>query len=123
MVFTQPDFTKADSILEARAKDFGFQVIFLPKYHCELNPIEQCWGYAKCVYRRNAPSSKEADLERNTIAALDSVPLLSIRRFTRRAFRFLDAYSKGLDGPTAAWAVKKYRSHHTIPEHLALMRE
>ncbi|KAL1687723.1 hypothetical protein GGG16DRAFT_61537, partial [Schizophyllum commune] len=31
---------------------------------------------------------------------------------------FLDAYSKGLDGEAADWAVKKYRSHHTVSESI-----
>ena len=25
----------------------GFRVLFIPKFHCELNPIERCWGTAK----------------------------------------------------------------------------
>jgi len=55
-------------------------VIFLPKFHCELNFIEQCWGYAKRIYRCYPPSSKESELEANVIKALDSVPLDSMRK-------------------------------------------
>ncbi|KAJ7787695.1 hypothetical protein B0H13DRAFT_2395179, partial [Mycena leptocephala] len=43
----------------------------------ELNFIEQCWGYAKRIYRMFPPSSKEEDLTRNMLEALDSVPLIS----------------------------------------------
>ncbi|KAJ6505357.1 hypothetical protein C8R45DRAFT_1209132 [Mycena sanguinolenta] len=53
----------------------------VPKFHPELNFIEQCWGYAKRIYRMFPESSSEEDLERNMLAALDSVPLASIRRF------------------------------------------
>jgi transposase len=55
--------------------EWGFKVMFLPKYHCELNFIEQCWGHAKWTYRQYPQSLKEKDLERNMLAALESVPL------------------------------------------------
>ncbi|KAI0728277.1 hypothetical protein C8Q72DRAFT_780197 [Fomitopsis betulina] len=31
---------------------------------------------------------------------------------------FMDAYAKGLNGTQAAWAAKKYCSHHTLPNSL-----
>jgi hypothetical protein len=46
-LFNQPDFVNVPSILETEAKAKGLTVLFLPKFHCELNFIEQCWGYAK----------------------------------------------------------------------------
>lgn len=92
----------------------GYQCLFLPKFHCELNPIEQCWGYAKREYRKYPASSKEADLERNVLQALDSVPLVSMRRFFTRSMRFADAYRKGLTGEQASWAAKQYRGHRVI---------
>jgi hypothetical protein len=79
-LYCQPDFANVESILETHCKARGFSVLFLPKFHCELNFIEQCWGFAKRIYRHYPPSSKEADLERNVIEALDSVPLESMRR-------------------------------------------
>jgi hypothetical protein len=36
----QDDFTKQESMLEAFIHQSGHQCIFLPKFHCELNPIE-----------------------------------------------------------------------------------
>ena len=80
MLFNEPDFKNVDSILEADAKAWGFQILFLPKFHCELNFNEQCWGHAKRRYQIFPPSSKESDLERNVLQALDEVPLVSMRR-------------------------------------------
>ena len=80
ILYNQPDFTHVETILETYCKNQGFQVIFLPKFHCELNFIEQCWGYAKRLYRLNPESSQEAVLEKNTITALNAVPLESMRR-------------------------------------------
>ncbi|KAJ3739326.1 hypothetical protein DFH05DRAFT_1427691, partial [Lentinula detonsa] len=48
ILFNEPDFANVESILQSQCRDMGVQVVFLPKFHCELNPIEQCWGYSKC---------------------------------------------------------------------------
>ena len=79
ILFNEPDFKNVDSILEADAKAWGFQILFLLKFHCELNFIEQCWGHAKRRYWTFLASSKESDLEKNVIQALDEVPLISMR--------------------------------------------
>ncbi len=81
-------------------------------------PTNKRWGYAKWVYRMYEPSSQEADLERNVISSLASIPLTSVRRFANRSRRFMDAYQKGLDGKKAAWASRKYRGHRVLPESL-----
>ncbi|THU79173.1 hypothetical protein K435DRAFT_875794 [Dendrothele bispora CBS 962.96] len=114
ILFNEPDFVGVESILEKTCKERGVQVIFLPKFHCELNPIEQCWGYGKRLYRFYPESSREEDLERNALECLDKVPLESIRR----SHKFMDAYSKGLDGRQAAWAARKYRGHRVLPASL-----
>jgi hypothetical protein len=80
VLFNEPDFAHVDTILETTCSARGFRVIFLPKFHCELNFIEQCWGYAKRLYRLNPESSREDHLERNALTALDAVPLDSMRR-------------------------------------------
>lgn len=76
----QPDFESRDSSLEEAARKLGSQVVFLPKYHCELNLIEQCWGYAKKKYRQMPPTNKETVMLKYIIDAIDSIPLVSIRR-------------------------------------------
>jgi hypothetical protein len=47
MLFNEPDFAGTQSLLEEECSSKGISAIFLPKFHCELNPIEQCWGYSK----------------------------------------------------------------------------
>jgi transposase len=80
MLFNQPDFANVPSLLETECSRQGFQVLFLPKFHPELTFIEQCWGYAKCLYRLNPESSQQDVLERNALAALDGIPLVCMRR-------------------------------------------
>jgi hypothetical protein len=80
VLYNQPDFISVRSQLENTCEKRGFRVIFAPKFHCELNFIEMCWGYAKRLYRQYPPSKDECEMTRNVITALDSVPLVAMRR-------------------------------------------
>ena len=80
VLFLQPDFVNVESMLEVEAREKGFRVLFLPKFHCELNFIEQCWGAAKRAYRLLPASSTEGDLEKNVVASVDGVELMTMRR-------------------------------------------
>lgn len=135
MLFNQPDFPNVEPLLQTECRLRGYQVVFLPKFHPELNFIEQCWGYAKRRYRLNPPSSREADLEKNMVAALDSVPLITMHRccvafkfsahkfcfltegerYATRSLRFMHAYNLGLNGKDSAWAAKKFPGHRGLP--------
>ncbi|KAJ3814714.1 hypothetical protein F5876DRAFT_86258 [Lentinula aff. lateritia] len=120
-LYNEPDFVNGKSLLEIACEARGFQCLFLPKFHCEINPIEQCWGRRKFWYRLLPMSKKEEDLKRNMLNSLNNVTLKEIRRFARHARRFIDAYKKGLDGKMAAWATRKYRGHRVLPE--GIMKE
>ncbi|KAF9501342.1 hypothetical protein BDN71DRAFT_1380070 [Pleurotus eryngii] len=116
MLYNQPDFVDINSLLEAACKAHSFEVLFLPKFHCELNFIEQCWGYAKWIYQLNPASSQKDDLEKNAVAALEAVPLKTM--FASHSCHFMDAYSCGLNSCQAAWAAKKYCGHRILPESI-----
>jgi hypothetical protein len=78
MLYDEPDFIGVESLLEIACKARGFCAIFFLKFHCELNFIEQCWGYSKCIYQQFPVSSKEADLEWNVLKTLAAIPIESI---------------------------------------------
>lgn len=80
LLYSEPDFVNVESLLEKRCRERGFSVLFLPKFHPELNPIEQCWGFAKRIYRMYPKSSTEAELETNVKTALAEVKTEHIRR-------------------------------------------
>ncbi|RNA36989.1 hypothetical protein BpHYR1_001182 [Brachionus plicatilis] len=40
-------FNNENTLLQKLAKDNGFKVLFCPKYHCKLNPIEGLWCFLK----------------------------------------------------------------------------
>src|ERR1700748_3036362 len=49
----QEDFRSERPQIQVIIKEAGHVCLFLPQFHCELNPIEMLWGYAKycmCIY-------------------------------------------------------------------------
>jgi hypothetical protein len=42
VLYSRPDFALAESKLETLCKQQGFNILFLLKFHCKLNFIEQC---------------------------------------------------------------------------------
>ena len=51
LLLVHPAFFRK-SKLETLAKQYNIDVIFIPKYHCELNPIEGAWCQMKNFFRR-----------------------------------------------------------------------
>lgn len=47
MLGQQADFRAQKSMLDQVISDAGHRCLFLPKFHCELNPIEYYWGWVK----------------------------------------------------------------------------
>jgi hypothetical protein len=47
----ESDFEAQEAWLTQVAHEAGFEIIFYPKYHCELNYIEMVWGWAKSHHR------------------------------------------------------------------------
>lgn len=80
LLYSQQDFKNIPSLLETQCAADGIQVVFLPKFHCELNFIEQCWCHAKREYRKYPKDSSEAALLRNVKEALNSVPLQTMQK-------------------------------------------
>jgi hypothetical protein len=56
-----------ESNLEASCRARESDVIFSLKYHYEHNFIEQCWSFAKRLYRKKDLSSSGGVLERNVV--------------------------------------------------------
>jgi hypothetical protein len=57
VLFNQPNFVQQKSALSELVERRGHICDYYPKYHCELNFIEQYWGAAKLCYR-NSPSTQ-----------------------------------------------------------------
>ena len=115
ILYNQDDFKQQKSLLQELYESAGHLCMYYPKFHCELNFIEQYWGNAKFRYRETPLTTNDEEMMENVRECLDSVPLESIRRYSIRSGRFMNSYWEGLDGPQAAWACKKFNSHRTLP--------
>ena len=110
MMSLEPDFIAQKGAIEELIKNAGHKCTFPPKFHCELNFIERYWGAAKKNLRENCDYSWQG-LQKAVPESLESVPLITIRRFSRKCWRYMDLYRKGINGKLAEYAVKKYKSH------------
>jgi hypothetical protein len=88
LLFTQPDFVAQKSHLEELITSRSHICDFYPKYHCELNFIEQYWGAAKLCYRNSPKTMDINEMEANMKACLDNVPLVQIKRCVTLSFYF-----------------------------------
>ena len=93
----QPDFREAKSALQEMIEDRGHRCIFLPKFHCELNPIEMVWGRMKKELRRICEYSFPA-LVRNAPTCLQAPTINGgiVIKFCRRSREFFNVYRNNL---------------------------
>ena len=134
----QDDFRSQKSQLEEMITERGHLCIFLPKFHCELNPIEmvrfyfilllsasqsvQYWGWCKHRYRQ-VYKETFGDAKRIARESLDACPVDVIRRFFNRSWRFMSAYRRGLTGKAAEWAVRQQKSHRRVGQRAMMLIE
>lgn len=53
LMLSHPAFKEKNTHLESLASQFNINIIWAPKYHCEMNPIEGVWCYMKRFVREN----------------------------------------------------------------------
>ena len=116
-----PDFRDEKSRIEHYLNDECRHIVYmLPKYHCELNPIERVWAQAK-QYTRAYCKYNIQSLRNNIIPGLESASLESIQKHFRKVRHYMFAYLEGLPGGSdLEKLVKKYKtvikSHRRISD-------
>jgi hypothetical protein len=78
LLYMQPDFLNQRSLLQELVESCGHLCDFYPKYHCELNFIEQYWGAAKLRFRVMGRATTIEEMERNVVKCLEDISLLQI---------------------------------------------
>ena len=120
----EPDFLEQKEWLSEVVEQAGFEIIFFPKYHCELNFIEMIWGWIKSHHRRTC-SYNYNDLKNRLPDTVENlIPLSFIRRASRSCERFMSGYDIGLEGPILDFAMRKFCGHRSIfPHQIQLIKE
>ena len=62
------DFREQKSVLAEIIEGAGHKCVFIPKFHCELDPIEMYWGYSKARFRQVLKTSFDHAKEEVVIA-------------------------------------------------------
>ena len=108
-IATHPDFRDEQPEIALFLRRKGYACIFLPKFHCELNPIEICWAQAK-RYTRAHTNYTIQHLRLIVPDGLDSVSVDNIKNYFRKARNYMHAYLEGLPGGNELEEkVKKYK--------------
>ena len=108
------DFASGKTMIEHLLERDGLKGIFLPNFHCELNPIERVWGQAK-KYSRAHTNFTFIRLRTIIDPSLDSVSVDLIRKYFRRVREYERAYLEGKQvGKELEQAVKVFKSHRRI---------
>jgi transposase len=86
-----PGFASERTQVENYVGTRGHLCFFLPKFHCEMNPIERVWGQSKryCQAHTNFTLVK---LREVLNPSLDSVSLDLIRKYFRKVRDYEKAY-------------------------------
>ena len=108
---SHPDFKNEKSSVERfLVEEKGHIMYMLPKFHCELNPIERVWAQAKRYARAYCKYSIKS--LRNTVdPALDSVTMENVQNHFRKVRHYMFAYLEGLPGGSdLEKLVKKYKN-------------
>jgi len=85
------------SILSELASKYNIKIIYIPKFHSELSPIEGVWAHEKQYIRKNTDQTfaslrKLLNESRSNLYNHHLIPKL-----WRRFWRTLEAYNKGED--------------------------
>ena len=95
---SHPDFKYEKSRVERLLTDeFGHIVYMIPKFHCELNPIERVWAQAKRYAKAHCKYNIQS-LRNVIIPSLDVVTLDNIHNHFRKIRHYMFAYLEGVPG-------------------------
>ena len=126
LLAAQPDFRAQQCRLREVTDEYNEQhgthhtLLFLPKYHPELNPIERYWASLKAYLRKNTAWTAEGLRKLLPKALSEGVPPEQFGRYFRKSGRIASAYRLGCSFALASFAATKFKSHRGIPDDATL---
>ena len=109
---SHPDFQDEQPEIVNFLKRKGHACLFLPKFHCELNPIEKCWAQAK-RYTRAHTNYTIQKLRLMVPDGLDSAMVENILNYYNKARNYMFAYLEGgAGGKELEDTVKRYKNFY-----------
>ena len=101
----EPDFKSQKSWLSETVEKYpGCQLIFYPKFHCELNFIGMVWAWAK-AHHRSTCTYKYNDIKNGLLVTLNKLmPISFVRKAFDHCLRFMHGYRSGLVGAVLKYA-------------------
>ena len=113
------DFKNEKCRVDTFLSNCGHTCIFIPKFHCELNPIERVWSQSK-RYTRAYCDYTIGSLRRSIPLGLKSVSKENIANYVRRCRNYMFAYLEGsavgheLEEKIKYYKSATYTSHRRI---------
>ncbi|CAF1144751.1 unnamed protein product [Brachionus calyciflorus] len=90
-----PAFINGNTHLQRLASEHGFNFLFCPKYHCELNPIEGAWCFLKGFVRKKDDLDFDKFLEL-ILEAINEFKNIDLNiKLWNRFWRALEMYQSG----------------------------
>lgn len=109
----EQDFREQKGRLEEELNKLGYEVIFYPKFHCELNFIERYWCACKHYTREHCVYTFKG-LQEQLPTALQSVGTAAINRYFNHCMRIIDAYETGHGYGTKGFSETVYKGHRQV---------
>lgn len=100
-------------IVEEVILERGHMCLFIPRFHCELNPIERCWCHSKRFTRAHCNGSI-IRLRKIVPEGLATVNKELISCFFLTCKDYEKAYREGHTCNTVDTKVKEYKSHRRV---------
>ena len=116
------DFKNEKCRVDTFLTSCGHTCVFIPKFHCELNPIERVWSQSK-RYTRAHCDYTIASLRRSIPLGLKSVSTENIANYVRRCRNYMYAYLEGsavgseLEEKIRQYKSVSYTSHRRVGVH------
>ena len=109
------DFLSEKSIVEKLVEGRDHKCVFIPKFHCELNPIERVWCHAK-KHVRSHNNGTIVRLRKLVPESLNTVDVGLIKKFYSTVFDYERGYKEGHCAFDIDCIVKTYKSHRRVYE-------